>query len=71
MTEDEAKKKWCPLVRYKFSSESDRPSCNRDIFSKGVMEDGTRCIASECMAWRWRVDYDNGYCGAFGLPGHM
>lgn len=39
MTEDEARKKWCPHVRHpQFGNTQDLQ--------------GTRCIASECMAWR-------------------
>ena len=40
MTEDEAREKWCP---YSYTS------ANRD-----KDEYFTRCIASDCMMWRWK-----------------
>lgn len=56
MTEDEAKKKWCPFSRIGASGGNGN---NRWIESAG--EDATTaanykpvlCIASACMAWRW------------------
>lgn len=24
------------------------------------------CLASQCMAWRWCVDHEHGYCGLAG-----
>ena len=75
MTEDEANKKWCPMVK---------------LFSRnGTIEDNrqyngttTNCIASACMMWRWIQEYDGiqfgapqkflpltkGYCGLGGKP---
>lgn len=57
MTEEEAKKKWCPHARFKFSALSDCPASNRDDGSDGCknpfLRSGTRCLGSECMAWRW------------------
>ena len=42
MTEDEARKKWCPMVR---------PS---SIAMKDIREaHEMKCVASECMMWRW------------------
>lgn len=78
MTEDEAKKKWCPMVR--------------DVrASNGAMEIGSGfCKASECMMWRDNLDrvltgrdiivtdgnkrnivketVPSGYCGLAGKP---
>lgn len=43
-TEDEARTKWCPLVRV--GERASGAAENRP--------DGSyNCIASECMAWRW------------------
>ncbi len=69
MTEEEAKKKWCPLARTAFLEDSDSrgiamAAINRDYF--GRPNSACRCIASECMAWqRLRGDSQDGYCGAF------
>lgn len=65
MTEDEAKQKWCPQVR--FSQWTDQMLSNRSDFSGA-----TNCLASGCMAWRWediamRKPID-GYCGLSGRP---
>lgn len=45
LTEEKAKKKWCPFARMRW----DNIPLNRDGYDKPI----TRCIASECMAWRW------------------
>ena len=54
-TEEEAKKKWCPMVRdgegYTFKSgdqeQSKQSSSNADA----------KCRASDCMMWRWELNY--------------
>ena len=69
MTEDEAKTKWCPMVRLAplGANESYRYSTNRmNDRIRGIVREA-RCIASDCMAWRW-IDrggsrQDGGYCG--------
>lgn len=76
MTEEEARKKWCPHGRI-YSSEG--------AFNRTETRTATgpcRCIASDCMAWRWItdplvdfvangktvIDYqsEHGYCGLAG-----
>lgn len=63
MTEDEAKTKWCPYASFKFSAMSDSAGANREggpshkPENYSFLEKGTRCLASACMAWRWRVAY--------------
>lgn len=76
MTEEEAKKKWCPMVRHLSGDqdESDNP-CNRVGYGN-VLDDGewNRCIASDCMMWRTGEThpkvkpYVAGYCGLGGKP---
>lgn len=49
VTEEEAKKKWCPFSRAVRSSQGAMAGVNRD----GPRADPRAvCLASECMAWR-------------------
>lgn len=83
LTENEAKTKWCPLVRLVGFKDSDAEgtSWNRSPDDPvGVKSPATKCIASACMAWRTGVwDHQRnltpenrtpgvGFCGAFGKP---
>ena len=67
MTEDEAKTKWCPMVRFVVSSE-DQNSANR--WEGCPVPEICCCLASDCMMWReqWkRAEVSsNGYCGFSG-----
>jgi hypothetical protein len=75
-TEEKAKEKWCPHTRVKWISFGGYAmAVNRDDIKHHEDVGGTRCIASDCMAWRWRYyppsqvpEVKEGYCGAFGLP---
>ena len=72
LTEEEARRKWCPHARVQLELPTEgNPPVNRDnanIF----------CMASLCMAWRWvpmnaaeiawRGGKQSGNCGAFGRP---
>jgi hypothetical protein len=59
MTEEEAKTKWCPFARI-VAQEDDEILAHQAAFNRvayrGHVQDvsTTRCIASACMAWRWR-----------------
>jgi hypothetical protein len=55
MTEEEAKTKWCPLVRfYEVEPNSGRPIIiNRA--SDGAIGKESACIGSACMMWRWKT----------------
>lgn len=81
MTEDEAKKKWCPMIKIAPETEGFYPLTNRaKAIHKGDELIGTvTCIASECMAWRnTGLVYDcdeptkiierRGHCGLAGKP---
>lgn len=50
MTEDEAKTKWCPHVRFADCGADNASSVNRDGMFMG---DINKCIASDCMMWKW------------------
>ena len=66
MTPEEAKQKWCPM-----SQNKPEPTGHMMV---------TRCIASDCMAWRETRHRhaedapnlsgadDDGYCGLAGKP---
>lgn len=72
--EEEAKKKWCPMVRRLYVFRGIR---NTTVTSYNITEDGgwlERCVASACMMWKWYdADYHQwkdgipnnarGYCG--------
>ena len=79
MTEDEAKTKWCPFVRW--AGSTDKPidarafGNNRGRIDKN--QHNPHCIGSACMTWRWdetrnpdgsHVDkeYRDGWCGLAG-----
>jgi hypothetical protein len=54
MTEEEAKTKWCPMVRS--TGWGNDQMGNRD--HKGGWTGGDCCVASECMMWRWALEPD-------------
>ncbi len=61
MTEEEARAKWCPFSRaiVIFDGGKAMAASNRNT------ESDTRCIASDCMAWRhWEtLSGSSGRCG--------
>ena len=82
MTEEEAKTKWCPFIRFSPCEDSQFTLTNRGV-GLGVRERGdiwayeTRCLGSACMAWCWDVEMsrsdpevDHGYCGLAVKSGH-
>lgn len=56
MTEDQAKTKWCPMIRTGMVAGM---AVNHHVDTRpdgdGVYHN-TRCIASECMMWRWNLE---------------
>ena len=67
MTEDQAKTKWCPHVRYHNNGEVASVYCNKpgDPDSLVGLE---LCIASDCMMWVVVMQLDvkaepRGHCG--------
>jgi len=78
MTEEQAKTKWCPMVRVFMSTEEGAAAASVNSTQK---LEHTRCIASGCMMWRWtkvpeqvrvrdeiHMSNGEGYCG---LAGHQ
>ena len=51
MTEDQARTKWCPHVRY--GDGGDDVATNRCGKFTSENHEWARCIASDCMMWRW------------------
>jgi len=81
MTEDEAKKKWCPMVRAgdvntygcatlagAWNSYMQKVDVDKYKLIRNPKE--ARCLASKCMMWREYVaDLElYGYCGLAGKP---
>ena len=83
MTEDEARKKWCPAARVVAEGRTQRsPPHNRAVVGDKVINlpRGCDCIASDCMWWRWddpanlHEGFDDpekrtGYCGIAAQAG--
>jgi len=72
ITEEQAKSKWCPMARVhsktNTSSYNKYPDSDTELPSVPV-PDQARCIASDCMMWRWHPDYrQDGYCGLAEVP---
>lgn len=74
MTEDEAKIKWCPMIRTGLTAGmAVNAHVTDDKGKDGDIYNETRCRASECMMWRWfslpaavvTIPQKNpsGYCG--------
>ena len=63
-TEEEARMKWCPMVRY---DGDDGGTFNRGVIDPlNKRKDGSyvcNCIASECMWWKQSLDGERGCCG--------
>jgi len=69
ITEEEARKKWCPFARVISVKrgavgapleDQGVPAHNRrqveGVLPANSIPDGGYCIASECMAWEWGVE---------------
>lgn len=75
MTEDEAKTKWCPMVRGA-SEPSHAANVVKSIYTNTQSADSTprlphwaKCIADDCMMWRSENGVTvHGYCGLAGKP---
>jgi hypothetical protein len=65
MTEEDAHQRWCPFARLPNGVNHVSPSMVPS--TQASIRDGSHCIASECMAWRW-INYGqrHGFCGLGG-----
>lgn len=50
MTEEEAKKKWCPMTRFHRGYDGD--VYTNKISGSAKEDDCTLCVASDCMLWQ-------------------
>lgn len=54
LTEEDARTRWCPFARLSMSEDAVEGNHASNRFEAGTMgHRRTRCLASECMAWRW------------------
>jgi hypothetical protein len=69
VTEDDAKKKWCPMVR---CESDDMVSNSFDMADnpRGRNPDYSLCIASDCMMWREDLTMKEAQNGFHALEGH-
>lgn len=79
MTQDEAKTKWCPFANARVIRwDKSQTDVNIAVWvGPKTNELSNQCIASNCMAWRWKaiiIDIETqeqtkdsqGYCGLAG-----
>ena len=73
MTEDEARKRWCPMARVSSASAGNRGvatiAVNGDQTECPSITFGALCIAAQCMAWRWAPDDDDWVDEQIRVPG--
>lgn len=69
MTEEEARTKWCPMVRFAANEEDSAanrwPSLDKPVVT--MTPDESMCIASDCMMWVWSDATYEGATGKCGL----
>lgn len=60
MTEEEAKTKWCPMVRSNGSNATPLHTTGNPVLT-WTRTQGSNCIGSSCMMWRASMtEYPNG-----------
>ena len=80
VTEEQARRKWCPQAMSYASHLGGHAAVNRRHDTGEPWQD-CNCIASDCMMWRWAeqghdagdmpgtgVHPSTGYCGLAGKP---
>jgi len=66
MTKEEAKSKWCPMVRCVWYPTPTISGWNR-------VSENVNCIGSDCMMWRWHIrgaNVDGVYNDDYPVGGH-
>lgn len=56
MTEEQAKKKWCPMVRAGLKGANTYVGINWPS-GEVLDQEYAKCIGSDCMMWRWENVY--------------
>lgn len=60
LTQEEARQKWCPQARVVHENGDGTLFTAGNSFGDGCRSVATRCIASECMAWKWLMSTQHG-----------
>ena len=67
MTEDDARKKWCPMARVcvigpdgEHMTSFNRTCSSSDDIDSFQTNGPMKCIASDCMMFKWGDNYDHG-----------
>ena len=69
LLEPDAREKWCPFVRTAWALNASDESAALCTANRGNTDNNCRCVASDCMQWRWANPYaPRGYCGLGGRP---
>jgi hypothetical protein len=59
-TEEEAKKKWCPTVRFStFNGRNPEAEAAVNCYDNDKRQEDFTCIASDCMMWRWVYELES------------
>lgn len=63
---EDAKKKWCPMIRFQIGPQN--PHWQNKAFSNRAQEfepDACLCVATDCAVWVPSALFpnENGYCG--------
>lgn len=81
MTQDEAKKRWCPFAHSRSVRFEDEENGGGSVMYMPANKNRptTLCVAGDCMAFRWitentpdgrgiQASKTEGYCGLAGKP---
>ena len=63
MTEDDARKRWCPMARVcvvgpdgEHMTSFNRTCSSSDDIDSFQTNGPMKCIASDCMMWKWKLE---------------